>query len=128
MSACQAAARSTIVAPAALAYALGMRGFFDGIVLVYFVACGISRLARFNVTSALLTNKTTGKVKYFEGTPIPTSVVIVAILAFLYGVGLTEKDFWLGSVSLFHRGFHWFSLLYVASGSAMISTIKVPKL
>lgn len=116
------------VAPAVLGFTLGLRGFWDVLCLTYFVCCGISRLARFNVTSALLTNKTTGKVKYFEGTPIPTSVVIVAILAFLYGVGLTEKDFWLGSVSLFHRGFHWFSLLYVASGSAMISTIKVPKL
>src|SRR5690606_38603175 len=49
------------VAPAVVAYALGMRGGWDCLVLVYFVMCGIGRLARFNVTSdSLLTDK--GKV------------------------------------------------------------------
>ena len=31
------------VAPAMLAYACGMQGFFDRIVLAYFVACGVSQ-------------------------------------------------------------------------------------
>ena len=53
---------------------LGLRGGWDMLVLTYFVVCGVSRLARFNVTAAALADETTGKVKYFEGTPIPTSV------------------------------------------------------
>src|SRR3954462_13942902 len=69
------------LAPAALGFAVGLRGSLDVAILIYFVACGISRLARFNVTAADLADGS-GKVKYFEGTPIPTSVVIVALLAF----------------------------------------------
>ena len=60
------------VAPAAIAYACGMQGLCDRVVLVFFVACGVSRLARYNVTAEAL-SEGTGKVKYFEGTPIPTS-------------------------------------------------------
>ena len=33
------------VAPAAIAYGCGMQGLYDRIVLVYFVACGVSPLA-----------------------------------------------------------------------------------
>src|SRR5438477_185721 len=62
------------VAPAALAYGAGMRGGWDVVVLVYFVCCGVSRLARFNVTAESLSAET-GKVKYFEGTPIPSSLL-----------------------------------------------------
>src|SRR5438105_12411190 len=36
------------VAPAALAYGAGMQGVWDCLVLLYFVACGVSRLARYN--------------------------------------------------------------------------------
>src|SRR3954466_1776933 len=61
------------LAPAALGFAVGLRGVLDVLILLYFVACGISRLARFNATAAALADDS-GKVKYFEGTPIPTSV------------------------------------------------------
>ena len=64
------------VAPAIIAYGCGMQGFYDRIVLAFFVACGVSRLARYNVTAEAL-SEGTGKVKYFEGTPIPTSIVLV---------------------------------------------------
>ena len=37
------------VAPAVIAYGCGMQGLYDRIVLAYFVACGVSRLARYNV-------------------------------------------------------------------------------
>lgn len=116
------------VTPAVIGYTLGLRGFWDVMILTYFVCCGISRLARFNVTSATLTNASTGKVKYFEGTPIPTSVLIILILAIFYRLGLTGENFWLGSTHFLHRVFHPFSILYLLSGSAMISTIKIPKL
>ena len=64
------------VAPAIIAYGCGMQGLYDRIVLVYFIACGVSRLARYNVTAEAL-SEGTGKVKYFEGTPIPTSILLV---------------------------------------------------
>ena len=47
------------VAPAALGFALGLKGGWDAVALCFFVACGISRLARFNVTSSSLTNAAT---------------------------------------------------------------------
>lgn len=115
------------VAPAVLGFTLGLRGFWDVICLTYFVCCGISRLARFNVTSATLTNASTGKVRYFEGTPIPTSIVLVLLLAIVDAKGWTGPDFWMGHWNVAHRVFHPFSLLFFASGSLMISTIKVPK-
>src|SRR5689334_16663620 len=42
------------VAPAAMAFAAGLRGGWDALFLVYFVGCGISRLARYNVTASTL--------------------------------------------------------------------------
>src|SRR5204862_2834091 len=67
------------VAPAVVGFTLGLRGGWDMLVLTYFVVCGVSRLARFNVTAEALADRTTGKVKYFEGTPIPTSIALVAL-------------------------------------------------
>ena len=115
------------VAPAVLGYTLGLRGFWDALFLTYFVCCGISRLARFNVTAAALTNVATGKVKYFEGLPIPTSVVLVMAMAVLYWFDATGPEFVGGSHKIIGRDFHPFSLLFAVSGSLMISTIKVPK-
>jgi CDP-diacylglycerol--serine O-phosphatidyltransferase len=112
------------VAPAVLGYTLGLRGFWDVLLLTYFVCCGISRLARFNVTSVALTDGHTGKVRYFEGTPIPTSVLLILIMAAFYaaGQGITGTG-----VHIAGRGFHLFSILFAVSGSLMISTIRVPK-
>ena len=42
------------VAPAVLGFTLGMRGGWDALVLCAFVCCGVSRLARYNVTAAAL--------------------------------------------------------------------------
>ena len=47
---------------------------------MYFVCCGVSRLARYNVTAESL-SEGGDKVKYFEGTPIPTSLLLSAVLA-----------------------------------------------
>jgi CDP-diacylglycerol--serine O-phosphatidyltransferase len=115
------------VAPAVLGYTLGLRGFWDVACLTWFVCCGISRLARFNATVGVLTNPTTGKVRHFEGTPIPTSVVVVVVMALLYRLGLTGSDLWLGEWKVMGRAFHPLSALYLLSGSLMISTIRIPK-
>ena len=66
------------VAPALIAYGCGMQGLYDRVVLTYFVACGVSRLARYNVTAEKL-SEGQEKVKYFEGTPIPTSLALVLV-------------------------------------------------
>ena len=114
------------VAPAALAFALGMRGVWDTVILCYFVACGIGRLARYNVTAASLSDES-GKVKYYEGTPIPSSLGLVMILGIAFGTGHVGNELWLGSVELGPWALHPLSLMYAVSGSFMISTIKIPK-
>ena len=83
------------VAPAALAYACGMQGGWDWLVLSYFVGCGVSRLARYNVTAEQL-SAGEDKVKYFEGTPIPTSLVLVVVLAVAASLGRIGEDLWWG--------------------------------
>src|SRR5512145_1847453 len=86
------------VAPAVLGFTLGLRGGWDMLVLTYFVVCGVSRLARFNVTASALADEQTGKVKYFEGTPIPTSIVIVLLLGIAQYLGRVDDDIWFGQV------------------------------
>jgi len=115
------------VAPAVLGYTLGLRGLWDVLCLTYFVCCGISRLARFNVTSGALTNADTGKVRYFEGTPIPTSILLVILMAALFELGMTGQHFPGRHVEFLGGGFHPISVLFLISGSLMISTIRVPK-
>lgn len=115
------------MAPAALGFAVGLRGGIDVAILLFFVACGISRLARFNATAAALADET-GKVKYFEGTPIPSSVLIVLLIAALHFLGRLRPEIWLGSWSIGGAVLHPLTLIYALSGSAMISTIRVPKI
>src|SRR3954453_16443367 len=87
------------VAPAAMAFAAGMRGGWDALCLIYFVGCGISRLARYNVTAAGLSGPS-GKVPHFEGLPIPTSLLLVAALAILAGTGHWQDGLPMGAVTL----------------------------
>ena len=116
------------VAPAVLGFTLGLRGGWDMLVLTYFVVCGASRLARFNVTAATLTDRATGKVKYFEGTPITTSILIVALLGLAFRLGRVDEAFWFGILQVGPAQLHAFVLIYAISGSAMISaTLRVPK-
>jgi CDP-diacylglycerol--serine O-phosphatidyltransferase len=116
------------VAPAVLAFAVGMRGGLDALVLIYFVSCGISRLARYNATAAALSDES-GKVKYFEGTPIPTSTVLVAVLAVLFWQGRTHEALPFGVVELLGLQLHPLVLIYFLSGSAMISkNLRIPKI
>jgi CDP-diacylglycerol--serine O-phosphatidyltransferase len=114
-------------APACLAFASGMNGGWDWLVLAYFVCCGLSRLARYNVTASLLSDEG-GKVLYFEGTPIPTSIVLVAILAVLLATGHVRQQLPGGAIQIGPGTFHPLVLLYFVSGSAMISArLRVPK-
>jgi CDP-diacylglycerol--serine O-phosphatidyltransferase len=81
----------------------------------------VSRLARYNVTAESLSAET-GKVTYFEGTPIPTTIVPLGalMLAFYHGN--------LYRVELFGVTWHAVGLLFLVSGSLMISkTLRIPK-
>jgi len=114
------------VAPAIIAYGCGMQGLYDRVVLAYFVACGVSRLARFNVTADEL-SEGTGKVKYFEGTPIPTSIVLVLLMALAAWFGAVRENLWFGAVNLAGHTLHPLVLLFALSGSLMISRLRIPK-
>ena len=116
------------VAPAVIGYTLGLRGGWDMLCLTYFTVCGVSRLARFNATAAELTDVDTGKVKYFEGTPIPTSIVIVMLLAVALWLGRVDDQLWFGVYRVGPASIHPLALVYALSGSAMISaTLRIPK-
>ena len=108
------------VAPAAIAFALGLTKPLDQAFLMFFVVCGVSRLARYNVTAEALGGDA-GKVRYYEGTPIPTSVVPLAIVLVAAWTGH------LMPVEVLGFELHLPSLAFVLSGSLMVSTIRFPK-
>lgn len=115
------------VAPAALGFAAGLQGSLDCVALVYFVCCGVSRLARFNVTAESL-SAGQDKVAYFEGTPIPTSVVLALALGLAAWQGRLGADMYWGVWTAGPLELHPFSLLFVLSGTLMISkTLRIPK-
>jgi len=115
-------------APAAMAYGAGLDGGWDQLILMGFVACGVSRLARFNVTADALAAGGE-KVKYFEGTPIPTSIVLVALLMVAALRGRVGPAIWGGVFEVGPWRFHPLVLLFGLSGGLMISkTLRIPKL
>lgn len=112
-----------------VAFTLGMRTHLDTLGLTFFVLCGLTRLARFNVTVSTLPKDATGKSKYFEGTPIPTSLGVDAVMAYWLHNGWLLDDLPFGVVA---RGspfeFHPALLIFVAHGCLMVSrTIRIPK-
>lgn len=117
------------VAPASIAFAIGFQSTIDVLVLSFFVLCGLTRLARFNVTVTTIPKDIAGKSKYFEGLPIPTSLFIVALMAFW-----VHKDWVNGNLPLgmllegtFFE-FHPIILIFGLHGSALISkSLKIPK-
>ncbi len=109
------------VAPATIAFAAGVNTLLDQVILLYFVGCGVSRLARYNVTAESLSTRT-GRVEYFEGTPIPTSIVPLGVLMLAFYGGSLYR------VSLLGVEWHAVALLFLVSGSLMISkTLRIPK-
>jgi len=109
------------VAPASIAFAAGVNTPLDQVILLYFVGCGVSRLARYNVTAESLSTRT-GRVEYFEGTPIPTSIIPLGVLMLAFYGGSLYR------VSLLGVEWHAAALLFLVSGSLMISkTLRIPK-
>jgi len=123
---------SFAVAPAVLGFTLGLRGVWDCILLAFFVCCGVSRLARYNVTAETLADAATGKVKYYQGFPVPTSLALVVLLAVAYWQDGVLGNMWLGTYrwsfpATLPGTFHPFSLLFGFFGCAMLSEWKIPK-
>lgn len=109
------------VAPAAIAFAAGVNTPLDGVILLFFTGCGVSRLARYNVTAERL-SQGKDEVEYFEGTPIPTSIVPLGTLMLAFSGGNLYR------VNLFGVEWHMIALLFLLSGSLMISkTLRIPK-
>jgi CDP-diacylglycerol--serine O-phosphatidyltransferase len=109
------------VAPAAIAFAAGVNTRLDQLSLLFFAMCGLSRLARYNVTAESLSAQK-GKVEYFEGTPIPTSVVPLGLLMLAFYSGN------LYPIELAGVTWHAIALLFLVSGALMISkTLRIPK-
>jgi len=116
------------VAPAALGFAAGLQGGWDWLALIYFVCCGVGRLARYNVTAEEL-SAGQDKVAYFEGTPIPTSVVLAGVLALAAWQGRLGENLVGGAWTIGPWDLHPLALLFVLSGTLMISkTLRIPKL
>jgi len=109
------------VAPATIAFAAGLDTMLDALGLTFFALCGLSRLARYNVTAEALSAET-GKVAYFEGTPIPTSIVPLGLLMLAFHLDT------LLPVRLVGLEVHLMTLVFVVSGMLMISkTLRIPK-
>lgn len=67
-------------------------------------------------------------MKYFEGTPIPTSFALVCVLTLAASQAALGEQLWFGSVRLAGFILHPLALLFALSGSLMISRIQIPKL
>jgi CDP-diacylglycerol---serine O-phosphatidyltransferase len=115
------------VAPAAIGFAAGMRGGWDVIALLFFVACAIGRLARYNATAADLAGPS-GKVRHFEGVPVTGGAIVVATVALSAITGHLGAALPLGAHALGPFVLHPLALAYVAVGCAMVSkTLRIPK-
>lgn len=117
------------VAPSAIAFAIGFRTLIDSLILTFWVICGVARLARFNANVNLIPKDKSGKASYFEGTPIPTSLILVAIMAFWNYNGLILDAIPLDTVA---KGtefeLHPVLIIFILHGCAMVSkTLRIPK-
>ncbi|KAF8522233.1 hypothetical protein BU17DRAFT_45293 [Hysterangium stoloniferum] len=123
------------VAPALLAFDIGLRTLLDTIILTGFICCGLARLARFNATVALVPKDESGKARYFEGLPIPTSLILVGLLSFWTRQGWIEGKEGIpgGLIKLWGEEgglgeLHPVVLIFGCWAAAMVSkTMKVPK-
>ena len=118
------------VATAAAGFAIGLRTNVDQLFLSFYVLCGLTRLARFNVTVAMLPKDKSGKSKYFEGTPIPfaclTSSSVMATFTFMGSIhdSLPLGTALTGTVLEFHP----VAVMFFINGCLMTSRkLKVPK-
>ena len=115
---------------------MGLRTYLDTVVLTGFICCGLARLARFNATVASVPKDASGKAKYFEGLPIPSSLGLVAVLTYWTWTEQIEGKSGIPGGTLLLWGteggsgeLHVVSIVFGCWAAAMVSkTLKVPKI
>lgn len=117
------------VSPATIAFAIGFRTTIDVLCLSFWVLCGLTRLARFNISTNNIPKDKTGKSQYFEGLPVPTNLAWVFFMAYL-----VYKDWILTDLPgpiYFKDSFlevHSICFLFLLQGCGEISkTLRIPK-
>lgn len=117
------------VSPACIAFAIGFQSTIDVLVLTFWVLCGLTRLARFNISSTKIPKDEHGKLQYFEGLPIPLNLLWVGFMAYL-----VYKEYILDHLplGLFFEGsvfeFHVLAVGFALQGCAEISkSLHIPK-
>lgn len=117
------------VSPAIIAFAIGFRTTFDTLILSFWVLCGLTRLARFNVSTNNIPKDSTGKSQYFEGLPVPLNLIWVVFFASLVYTdrildGLPGPVFFVGTFAEIHA----ISLGFIIQGCGEISkSLHIPK-
>lgn len=117
------------VSPAIIAFAIGFRSTLDVLILAYWVLCGLTRLARFNVSTNNIPKDALGKLQYFEGLPVPSNLVfVVLMLVLVYTDCILERlpgpVLWENTVVEFHAAL----IFFVLQGCAEISkSLRIPK-
>ena len=110
------------VSPATIAFAIGFRTTVDVLFLAFWVLCGLTRLARFNISVNNIPKDKHGKSQYFEGLPIPTNLFWVGFMALLVYKDWIHDNLPFGIVfqdTLFE--FHLVTIGFVLQGCAEIS-------
>ena len=92
------------VAPALLFYSLSSPGILGIIVVLFFVACGMLRLARYNISEEA----------GFEGVPITVNGVLFPLLFLLF--------------SRFPESLNYWPIIFLIQSVLMISTFKISRL
>ncbi|MGZ5008785.1 MAG: CDP-diacylglycerol--serine O-phosphatidyltransferase [Methylobacter sp.] len=92
------------VAPALLFYSLSSPGVLGITVALFFIACGMLRLARYNISDA----------PGFEGVPISVNGVLFPLLFLLFSSIPQSLNYW--------------PLVFLIQGMLMISTIKIARI
>ena len=92
------------VAPALLFYSLSSPGILGIIVALFFVACGMLRLARYNISEEA----------GFEGVPITVNGVLFPLLFLLF--------------SSFPESLNYWPIIFLIQSVLMISTFKISRL
>ncbi len=92
------------VAPALLFYSLSSPGMLGIIVALFFVACGMLRLARYNISEEA----------GFEGVPITVNGVLFPLLFLLF--------------SRFPESLNYWPIIFLIQSVLMISTVKISRL
>ena len=92
------------VAPALLFYSLGSPGVAGILAALFFAACGMLRLARYNISEEA----------GFEGVPITVNGVLFPVLFLLFGSVPESLDYW--------------PIIFLIQGFLMISTVKMSRI